>query len=322
MARERFRFDNETLSFKKIEVTIKQRLLKGLGIGAASLVFGFILTILAYNFIDSPKEKDLRREINQLTYQYGLLNKKMTSAETVLSDLENRDDNIYRVIFEAEPIDDNIRQAGVGGINNYKKLQGYDNSGIMVETEKRLDKILKKSYVQSKSYDEIVELVKKQAEMLAAIPAIQPVANTDLKRMASGFGFRVHPIYKARKFHAGMDFTASTGTEVYATGNGTVVKSESGGGFGQHIVIEHGYGYETLYAHLSSYKVRAGDKVKRGDVIGLVGNTGRSTGPHLHYEVHKNGETVNPVNFYYNDLSPDEYDQMLDISSQSNQSFD
>ena len=276
-----------------------------------------------FTFFDSPKEKMLNREIENMVFQYNQIKDKLNQISLVMADLQNRDDNIYRVIFEAEPIPNSIRKAGYGGVNRYEALKGYNNSDLIINTTKKLDQISKQLYIQSKSFDEIIELAKHKSEMLAAIPAIQPVSNKNLSRMASGFGPRIDPIYKTKKFHAGMDFSAKTGTPIYATGNGKVIRvRKSRKGYGNHVKIDHGYGYITLYAHMQKYIVKKGQKVKRGEVIGYVGNTGKSVAPHLHYEVHKNGKKVNPVNFFYNDLTSEEYEKMIILSSQNNQSFD
>jgi murein DD-endopeptidase MepM/ murein hydrolase activator NlpD len=281
------------------------------------------MVIIFFQFFDSPKEKILNREIKQLSTQYEVVVNKLKQVEVVLDDVQQRDDNIYRVIFEADPIPKSIRKAGYGGVNRYKDLTGYNNAELVISTANKVDQITKQLYIQSKSFDEIMELAKNKADMLASIPAIQPVSNKDLSRMASGYGYRIHPIYKTRKLHAGMDFSAKTGTPIYATGDGKIIKvKRSRRGHGNHVMIDHGYGYKTLYAHMSKYTVKKGQKVKRGDVIGYVGDTGMSTAPHLHYEVHKDGKKINPVNFYYNDLTSDQYEKMLEISSQNNQSFD
>jgi murein DD-endopeptidase MepM/ murein hydrolase activator NlpD len=243
-----------------------------------------------------------------------------------MADIQQRDDNIYRVIFESEPISSSIRKAGFGGVNKYANLENLENAELVIKTATHLDRLAKEAYIQSKSYDEVMRLALNKEKMLAAIPAIQPVSNKDLKRTASGWGYRIHPIYKIRKFHYGMDFTAPTGTEIYATGDGVVAtvkgNKRSKIGFGLEIIIDHGFGYETLYAHLNEFNVKAGQKVKRGDVIGYVGNTGGSTAPHLHYEIHKNGKPVNPEYFYFKDLTPQEYEKMVAISSNMGQSFD
>jgi murein DD-endopeptidase MepM/ murein hydrolase activator NlpD len=290
---------------------------------AAASVFAFLVIVVFATFLDSPKEKQLKREIAQLELQYKLLRNRMSRVDQVLAELQEKDDDIYRVIFEAEPIPNSVRNAGFGGVNRYRELEQLANSDIVIGTTKRLDKLTKQLVVQSRSFDEVIALAENKEEMLASIPAIQPVANEKLKRVASGFNYRIHPIYKVRHFHTGIDFTAPRGTEIYATGDGKVheviMKKR---GYGYHVIINHGYGYKTLYAHMSKFKVRKGEKIKRGDVIGYVGSTGTSTAPHLHYEVIKNGEKINPMNFFFNDLTPAEYEKVLELSSQSNQSFD
>jgi murein DD-endopeptidase MepM/ murein hydrolase activator NlpD len=281
------------------------------------------MVIIFFQFFDSPKERILKREIKKLSSQYYIIEDKLQRVEIVLDDIQERDDNIYRIIFEADPIPKSIRKAGYGGINRYKDLTGFKNSELIISTASKIDQITKQLYIQSKSFDDIIELARNKKDMLAAIPAIQPVSNKDLSRMASGYGYRIHPIYKTRKFHYGMDFSTKTGTPIYATGNGKITKTKrSRKGYGNHIVIDHGYGYKTLYAHMKKYVVKRGQVVKRGEIIGYVGNTGTSVAPHLHYEVHKNGKKINPVNFYYNDLDPEQYEKMLEMCSQNNQSFE
>lgn len=323
MGRANYQFDKRTLTYRKVTLSVRQIALRVLGYVATGAVFSAIVLVLFTTFFDSPKEKQLKREIDQLELQYKVMNDRMIQMNQVLAELQEKDDNIYRVIFEAEPIPRSMRDAGFGGVNRYQHLDAFSNSDLVIETAMRLDRLTKKLVVQSRSYDEVIELAKRKADLLASIPAIQPVANAKLTRIASGFNYRVHPIYKIMHFHTGIDFTAPTGTEIFATGDGkvTVVDRESRG-YGNHVVINHGFGYETLYAHMSRFKVAVGQKVKRGDVIGYVGNTGTSTGPHLHYEVIKNGEKINPINFFFNDLSPDEYDKVVELSSRSNQSFD
>jgi murein DD-endopeptidase MepM/ murein hydrolase activator NlpD len=279
--------------------------------------------LIAYNTIDSPKEKQLEREIERMKLDYDLVNQRLQQMSVVLEDLQDRDDNIYRVVFEAEPIPDEVRKAGFGGVNRYSRYKDFENRDLLTETMRRTDILSKQLVIQSKSYDEILGMIRNKAAMLACIPAIQPVSNKELKRMASGYGYRTDPIYKTTKFHAGMDFAAAVGTEIYATGDGVIMRADAdASGYGNHVRINHGYGYMTLYGHMSKIMVRPGQRVKRGDVIGLVGNTGKSVGPHLHYEVHKNGEAINPVNFYYNDLSPEDYARMIEMSGTENQSFD
>ncbi len=324
MAKVKYYYDPRTLSYRKIERTWKNRLREA-GIFFTSSALLAILLFLAIDFIvDSPKEKRMKRELENMKLQYELVNNRIAQLDEVVAQLETRDDDIYRVIFEADPIPEEVRNAGFGGVNRYKNLEGFKNSDLLIETKKKLDVLTKKLYVQSKSYDEVIELAKKKEQMLASIPAIQPVSNKDLKRIASGFGYRIHPIYKTRKMHKGLDFSAPKGTPIFSTGDGVITNSKNvgGRGYGKYVVIDHGYGYETLYGHMSKVNVRRGQKVKRGDIIGYVGNTGSSTAPHLHYEVIKNGRKINPINFFYNDLTPEEYEEMINLASQENQSFD
>ncbi|MFN2314881.1 MAG: M23 family metallopeptidase, partial [Bacteroidales bacterium] len=307
----------------RIKLGIRQTFLRLFGYFVASLflagIYGFIFAFV----FDSPQEKALKREIEQLTLQYELMNREMENVEKVLGHLQETDDNLYRTIFETEPVPSSFREGGIGGVNRYGDLDGFSNSELVIQTAMRLDKIRKKIYVQSESFDELIAYASEKEEMLGSIPAIQPLSNKDLKRTASGFGFRIHPIYKISKFHSGMDFTAPTGTEVYSTGNGVIKTVKSARReLGNHIIVDHGFGYQTVYAHLDKFNVRVGQKVKRGDVIGYVGSTGLSTAPHLHYEVLVNGRHVDPALYYFNDLTPEEYDRMLEISSKSGQTFD
>ena len=323
MAKVKYYYDTRTLSYKRIELSGLKKLKRLFYFLIGSAFTGLIMIIVFFQFFDSPKEKRLNREIAILTSQYEIVEDKLNQVELVLDDIQNRDDNIYRVIFEAEPISKSIRKAGYGGVNRYQYLQGYSNSELIINTSEKIDQISKQLYIQSKSYDKIIKLAKNKTGMLAALPAIQPVSNKDLSRMASGYGYRIHPIYKTRKLHTGMDFSAKSGTPIYATGDGKISKlRKSRRGYGNHVIIDHGYGYKTLYAHMQKYIVHKGQKVKRGEVIGYVGNTGTSVAPHLHYEVIKDNRKIDPANFYYNDLTPDEYEKMLEISSQNNQSFD
>ena len=323
MAKIKYYYDTKTLSYKRIELNAFDKFKRSLSYVAASAFTGLIMVIVFFQFFDSPKEKRLKSEIENLIVQYDILSKKMTQIYLVLDDIQQRDDNIYRVIFEADPIPSSIRKAGFGGVNRYKDIRNFSNSELVIEVTKKADKLSKQLYIQSKSFDEVIDLAKNKADMLVSIPAIQPIANKDLGRVASGYGYRIHPIYKTRKLHTGMDFTAPQGTPIYATGDGKIAKvRRSRRGYGNHVIIDHGYGYQTLYAHMRKYIVFRGQKVKRGEIIGYVGSTGTSVAPHLHYEVMKNKRKINPVNYYYNDLSPEEYDKMLEISSQNNQSFD
>ncbi|NOZ47026.1 MAG: M23 family metallopeptidase [Chlorobi bacterium] len=323
MPKTKYKFNSESLSFEPVERTKRQKFWR-LTSTIFALLFSAIFLISIFSlFFDLPKEKQLKREITELLTKYELLNKQLDNIETVLGDIQDRDDNIYRVVFETKPIPEAIRKAGIGGINRYKELEGFNNSQIVINTFKKLDQIRGQLKIQSQSYKEVLSMAEKKDEMWSSIPAIQPIADRDVTRFASGFGYRIHPIYKTRKMHTGVDLTAPIGTKVYATGNGTVLKANlSRGGYGKRIIIDHGYGYKTLYGHLSKILVKRGQKVKRGDLIGEVGSTGRSTAPHLHYEVRKNNKAQDPINYYFNDLTPEEYDKMIEISSRPNQSFD
>lgn len=282
-----------------------------------------LLIYLSVPALETPREKLLSRELANMQLQFELLNRKMTEVEEVLADVSERDDNIYRLYFEADPIPEEQRKAGFGGVNRYRDFEGFDNSRLIISTNRRMDILTKQIVVQSRSLDEITVLASEKEKLLAAIPAIQPVANEDLSRMASGYGWRTDPFTKARKFHHGMDFTAPTGTPIYATGDGKVIRADNRAtGYGNHIVIDHGFDFETLYAHLSKYNIRAGQQVKRGDIIGFVGSTGRSQAPHLHYEVIKAGARINPINFYYGNLTAEEFEILLRKSQQENQSLD
>lgn len=323
MSKIKYKFNTKSLTYERDTVPFRRKVWKVLSYLATGLVFATITIALAYEYLDSPKEKQLQREISELTLQYELLISRMNEVTEVLDDIQERDNNVYRTIFEAEPIPLSIRKAGFGGVDRYKKLQGYNNSDLMIETTKRLDRISKQLYIQSKSFDEVVKLVKSKAKLLSSIPAIQPISNDDLRHQPSGFGWRTHPIYKTPEFHPGMDFAAPQGTEIHATGDGIIERADDmAQGYGNHVVINHGYGYTTLYGHMVRFVVRVGQQVKRGQLIGYVGSTGLSTAPHVHYEVHKNGEKVNPINFYYNDLTPEQYQKLIELSAQSSQSFD
>jgi len=325
MSKVKYYYDSETLSYRKIEYK-KGRKFRIFALSLLGMLLsGFLLLLLYINlpYIETPKEIALKRELGNMELQFELINKKMKEAELVLSEVESRDNNIYRVYFEANPIPEEQRKAGFGGINRYRDLEGFDNSNLIISTSKRIDILTKQIVVQSKSLDEIAKLAEEKEKLLTSIPAIQPVRNEDLTRMASGFGYRTDPFTKARKKHWGMDFTAPRGTPVYASGDGKVIQADNtASGYGKHIRIDHGYGYISLYAHLYKYNVRKGNKVKRGDLIGFVGSTGRSEAPHLHYEVFKDKERINPINFYYGNLSPDEFAELLKIASQENQSLD
>jgi len=325
MSKVKYHYDSETLSYRKIESNKGRKwsiaLFSILGVFGAA----FILLVTYYSIpgIETPKEKTYRRELQNMQQEYKRLNNKMDRQERVLNEIAERDNTIYRLYFEAEPISEEQRKAGFGGVNRYNKFDGFENSELIKQTHSRVDQIAKQITIQSASLDEIASLAKEKEKLLVSIPAIQPVRNEDLKRMASGYGMRTDPFTKARKMHKGMDFSAPRGTPVFATGDGKVVRADSrSSGYGKHIRIEHGFGYTTLFGHLHKYNVKRGQKVKRGDIIGFVGSTGRSQGPHLHYEVIKDGRRINPINFYYGNLSAEEFATLLEKSKEANQSLD
>lgn len=323
MAKLHYHYDPETLSYKKVRKGWKYRSLQFLAYLIPSLFFGIMIALLLWRFAESPRLKRERQENSRLLMQLDLMNQQIDQFSEILDEVQQRDEGIYRVIFEADPISSSIRKAGFGGSNRYEHLINMDNAELVINTRKKLDVLTKQLYIQSKSFDEIVTLAHNKEKMLHAIPAIMPISNKDLKRTASGWGYRIHPIEKIRKFHFGMDFTSPTGTEVYSTGDGRVVRViKSKRGYGNHVVIDHGFSYSTLYGHLSGFNVKVGQKIKRGSIIGYVGNTGDSTGPHLHYEVHYKNRPVNPQDFYYKDLTPEEYEEMIRISTNTGQTFD
>ena len=325
MKRVKFYYDAEKLAFKQIVTKNSTKIGYVMLFLLASALFGFlgVFILSNTNFFETPKSKLQARELEIMKLNYNLLNGKIALMDEALAAIEERDNSIYRVYFNSDPISNEVRRAGLGGKNRYKDLEDFNTSDLIIGSTKKVDEIMKALAVQSVSLDEITKLAKRKALLLKSIPAIQPVKNEELKQMASGFGYRSDPFTKIRKFHKGMDFSAKSGTPIYATGDGIVKKADAKvSGFGNHIEINHGYGYMTLYAHLSKYKVKAGQKVKRGDIIGYVGSTGRSEAPHLHYEVHKNGEVVNPLNFYYGSISAKEYVLITKLANQENQSLD
>jgi murein DD-endopeptidase MepM/ murein hydrolase activator NlpD len=325
MSKVKYYYDPDTLSYRKIEPKKSRRYRNIALFFVGSCLFGLLLLVLLLNtsFINTPRELSLSREVKNYELQFELLDRKMQQIEEVLANIEDRDNNIYRLYFEANPIPEEQRRAGFGGIYRYRSLEGFNNSDMVIAVTKRLDIIKKQMAIQSKSLDEITVLAKEKEKLLVAIPAIQPINNSDLTRMASGYGWRSDPFTKARKMHRGMDFSAAKGTPIYASGDGKITRADNNSsGYGKHIRIDHGYGYLSLYAHMSKYNVKRGQRVKRGDLIGFVGNTGRSEGPHLHYEVWKDKERINPINFYYGSLSEKEFANMLKYAAQENQSLD
>jgi len=325
MFKTKYYYDNKTLSYRKIETNKGVQLRNVLAFLSASIFFGIIglLILLNSSIISTPTELTQAREISNYKFQFDLLNKKIEQLNFVLEDIEQRDNNVYRVLFETNPIPSEVRKAGFGGINRYENLEGFDNSKLVIETTKKIEILTKQIVIQSKSLDEIERLASEKEKLLSAIPSIQPIKNNDLTRMASGYGFRTDPFNKSRKMHRGMDFTAPRNTPIYAASDGKVIRADSrSSGYGKHIRIDHGFGYLTLYAHLNKYNVKRGQKVQKGDIIGYVGSTGRSQAPHLHYEVQKDKKRINPLNFYYGNLSPGEFDTLLKLAKQENQSLD
>ncbi|PLX04280.1 MAG: peptidase M23 [Marinilabiliales bacterium] len=323
MAKTKYVFNTKTLAYEELKRSKGQKIFRTFLFLITTLALAIVLFFISFTLFESPRERILKRELSQYQLQNEIMNDRLDKMQVVLDELGDKDDNIYRIIFEAEPIPKEVRQAGYGGVDRYSALEGYNNTQILETTAKKLDKIASQIYVQSKSFDEVYKLAKNKENMLASLPAIQPVNNTDLKRIASYFGYRIDPIYKVNKFHAGLDFSAPQGTPIVATGDGTVTKTKkSKRGYGNIIEIDHGYGYHTFYAHTKTILVKRGEKVKRGQVIATVGNTGKSTAPHLHYEVRKNNRTVNPIYYFYNDLSPEEYELLLDLSKLPSQSLD
>ena len=325
MSKTKYYFDSDNLEFVPIKNTLGNRIYRLSLFLISSVIFGAFITVILFNtdFVNTPKEIVQEREIDNYELQLKVLNKKLEQVESTLANIEKRDNNLYRAYFEASPIPEDQRKAGFGGINRYDYLEGFESSDLIVNTTERLDILTKELVIQSKSLDEIELLAKNKESLLSSIPSIQPVNSSALRRMASGYGYRIDPFTKARRMHFGMDFSAPRGTEIYATGDGTVTRADSrAAGFGKHVRIDHGFGYVTIYAHMDSYKVVKGDKVKRGDLIGYVGSTGRSVAPHLHYEIVKDGVKINPINFYSGSLSPAEFEELVKIASQENQSLD
>ncbi len=308
-------YDRVYPTMRQRALSILRRLFEGMGLGA-----GFFL--LLFWLLGTPSEKALRIENSRMQAQYKVLSNRLDEALEVMQDLQQRDDNLYRVVLQADPISDAIRLGGYGKTNRYRDLMDMANADLVINTTQKTDLLVKQIYIQSKSFDEVVALCKDHDEMLKCIPAIQPVSNKNLKHTASGFGVRIDPIYQTPKFHGGMDFSANTGTPVYVTGDGTVTSADWETGYGNIIEVDHGFGYRTRYAHLSAMDVRRGQRVQRGEVIGKVGSSGKSTGPHLHYEVLVNGHKVNPVNYYFMDLSAEDYDKMIQMAANHGKVFD
>ncbi|HVV04525.1 MAG TPA: M23 family metallopeptidase [Puia sp.] len=323
MKKIKYYYNTNTLRYEKLETPLRVTLLRVLGFMSAAVVTALILVSLAYKYFPSANEKRLMQRNETLKDNYYVLNDKVQKLQEQMTELEKRDNNVYRAIFEAAPIPDSARAKAAQQELEIKLVQGMDQENLYTSIASTLDKLSARIINQSKSYAQIDNFIKNKEQLLACTPAIQPVSNKDLSRIASGFGYRIDPVYKTTKFHAGLDFAAPQGTPIYATANGTVeVAGNTGNGYGNHVVINHGYGYATLYGHMFRVKVKPGEHVKRGEIIGWVGSTGKSTGPHCHYEVHRNGDPVDPVYYFYNDITPEQYDRLLKLAASSNQSFD
>ncbi|MGY6744268.1 MAG: M23 family metallopeptidase [Cecembia sp.] len=324
MSRIKYYYDPKTCKYERYTRSRWDIVLNALGFLSLSSILAIIFIITFHAYFDNPKELMLRKENKELKFYYEMLEEEVGKMNQMLADLQHRDDNLYRIIFETEPIAPEIRNAGIGGSDRYRDIRekGINQEQMVISLHSKIDALKRQLYVQSISYDEVTEMALKKEEYWASIPAIQPILNEDLNLLASGFGMRIHPILKVRKMHTGVDFTAPKGTPIYATGDGVVkdVKTVFGG-YGKYIEIDHGFGFVTRYAHMNDFAVKKGQKVKRGDKIGTVGNTGSSTAPHVHYEVIKDGRYVNPVNYFFKDLTPEEYDMILELASKENQSL-
>jgi murein DD-endopeptidase MepM/ murein hydrolase activator NlpD len=323
MAKQKYYYNISSLRYEKVKVSWTRRLMTVFTIICTSLVFAVAIVYLIQKFIPSANEKRLQNELAKMEEQYDYSLKDLNRMHLVLESLRKRDINIYRVLYESEPLPDEVWQAGYGGSERYKELEGFSNSDLMKDLNAKIDKLKNQLVLQSKSYDAIAKLARNKEDMLASIPAIQPVSNADLTRIASGFGMRIDPIYRTPRMHTGLDFTAPIGTDIHVTGKGIIVEVEyNSGGYGNHVIVDHGFGYQSHYAHMSRFNCKVGEKVNRGDLIGYVGSTGKSTGPHLHYEIIYNGEKIDPVHFFFNDLTNDQYLKILDVAENAAKTLD
>jgi murein DD-endopeptidase MepM/ murein hydrolase activator NlpD len=324
MARIKYYYDTETCKYERVKTKSSDVVLNALGLLSLTVGMAMGLLILFGNYFESPKEVMLKNEVKELEFYYQKMSQDVKNLNGILNNIEHRDDNIYRVVLGAEPIEKSVREAGVGGADRYGDIKdkNIDHEDLVVMLNEKVDLLRRKIYIESKSQDEVVKLAENKEKLFAAIPAIQPISNKQLVALASGFGMRTHPIYKVKKMHTGIDFAAAIGTPIYATADGTVLSVEvKFSGYGKSVEIDHGFGYRTRYAHMHEFNVRSGQRIKRGDLIGYVGNTGLSTAPHLHYEVLINGGQVDPVHYFYNDLLPAEYEKILELASIENQSL-
>lgn len=323
MRKVKYHFDPVNITFEIVRYPFRKKVRRVLLYLLAAILYGIVVLVIAYSVHDSPKERYLKRELANMEFQFRLLNDRLDKVSKVLEELQYRDDNIYRVIFEAEPVPTSMRRAGIGGAERYSHLDGYMYSQLLTNLNQKLDRITAQLVVQSKSFDEVYEMAKKKTEYLASIPAIMPVSMKDYRTITSYFGYRMDPFYKVIKMHEGVDFSAPVGTKIYAAGDGVVRFVEKGKShYGNNLLIDHGFGYSTFYAHCHDIKVKPGQRVKRGEVIATVGNTGKSSGPHLHYEVRKNGRPINPIHFFFNDITPEDYQKMIELSNIPSQAMD
>ena len=323
MKKIKYYYNTNSLRYEKLVTPLRVKLLRILGFLAGAIVTALIIVVIAFQVIDSPKEMVMRQENNRIKEDYRLLNARVRTMQQQMVELEKRDNHVYREIFEANPIPDSARAKSLEKQQEVQLAESMEDNELAYSIAATLDKMMNRIAFQKKSYEEIEAMIRNKEKMLAATPAIQPVSNKDLSRIASGFGYRIDPVYKTVKMHAGLDFAAPQGTPIYATADGVVrLAGNTGNGYGNHIIINHGYGYETLYGHQYRIKAKVGQKVKRGELIGWVGSTGKSTGPHLHYEVHKNKRHIDPIYFFYNDLTPEQFDRIVKMAASGNQSFD
>jgi len=324
MSKIKYYYDTETCKYERVKVKKRDVVINALGFMSLALVLAIAIIVVLSNYFDSPKELALKKENEELKLYYDIMQNQLTSMDDMLKVLQEKDDQVYRTVFEAEPIPETVREAGSGGVLKYRNLLESDlsNKDLVVGTLDKLDRVKKKMYIQTKSYDEVMQLARNKDEYYAAMPAIQPVSNEDLRRFSSGFGMRTDPILKVKRMHYGVDFSAEQGTPIYATADGKIslVKKDNSG-LGWHIKIDHGFNFETVYGHMSRFNVKQDQIVKRGQIIGYVGNSGKSTAPHVHYEVHIAGRAINPVNYFYMDLDADQYEEILRLSTIENQSL-
>jgi murein DD-endopeptidase MepM/ murein hydrolase activator NlpD len=319
----KYYYNTNTLRYEKLETPLRVTLLRVLGFISAALVTAIIIVSVAYRYFPSANEKLLLQANERLQENFYVLEDKTRELQRQMVELEERDNEVYREIFESDPIPDSARAKRIEQQQEIRIVQAMNRFDLEQSIAHTLNNLSNRIKAQEKSYTEIAGFIRNKEQLLASTPAIQPISNKELKRVASGYGYRIDPVYKTVRFHAGLDFTAPQGTPIYATANGVAkVAGNAGNGYGNYVILNHGYGYETLYGHMFKVKIKAGTRVKRGEIIGYVGSTGKSTGPHCHYEVHKNGRPIDPVYFFYNDLTPEQFDQILKMAAAGNQSFD